>query len=366
MRDCGKLSGLKNLFLLLFVLSFSFAIISCGSGPMSKVGEPEIVVEAMDNGTWGLDFNLAPPNTGPANPDIPYGALGKSIDSLDILTGFTIEAWVYPRSGLPATPTGTVWGRGGDEEGIVFYFFNGKPFLYLKYSNRLPQTTPYLMAKDNTVVHPSNTWVHIAGVYTTQNHTVGPNAHATCADGDFRAAASHLDFYTNGVYKGCGPTEGRALPALDLYNEALGKSPSYGDSYACSSGSGPGCPTFMPHVHAKGNLVIDEVRIWETDRNATDINACKNNELGAVAPCDITNPTLLSYWKLDEGAGEIVITDSALHQNNGILTYCDQSCDAGGATFKEYDCAAINAVTPGICTDPWIDFAVTNPPGLHP
>lgn len=351
---------MKLIKLLMFILLISFCSIiqyGCGGGndevSVSLAEEPVVPLvpdppAIPDNGDWAIDLSVSPPDTGPAL-EVPYVALGKSIPSMANME-FTVEAWVLPQI---TNARGTIFSRGGDDEGMIFFFTNGRPYILLKYIDRSPGSAPAFQARDS-VAYPADTWVHVAGVFTTAFHT---GVHAPCFG--YESQASHLDIYTNGLFRECGPTEGRSMAVMNYY-ETIGRSPTYGSYYACSFGSGWGCPTYVPNVQDKGNLVIDEVRFWGTARSAADIAACRNAELiPGTGQCGIENVGLLSYWKFDEGAGETIINDWALDQNNGSLEYCDANCDIGSATSIVYDCAAIAISNPGVlCTDPWIDNAL--------
>ncbi len=58
--------------------------------------------------------------------------------------------------------------------------------------------------------------------------------------------------------------------------------------------------------------IIDEVRIWNAVRTEDEIDRWMN------LPLYGSEPDLLGYWRLDEGAGQ-VITDSTSFTNNGTL-----------------------------------------------
>lgn len=354
MRNFRRLAGIKNFFTILIVLSFSFVFISCGNGPMSKVGEPEIVIEAIDNGDLALNFGVAPPNTGPS-AEVSYVALGRSIDSM--ADGeFTFEAWVKSPT---AAVYSTIFARGNDGEGLQFFLGSSRPYFVLKYGDRGPCETPtYWVRTPDAYKVPVNTWEHIAVVFTKADHT---GVHPTCimTAAGYEDDYSHLDIYTDGQWRDCGPTGGREFPALATSSEFIGRSLTYGINYVLNNP--PTCTsTNLPNTQDPGKIIIDDVRIWETARSADDINECYNRELGVGAgQCGSENPFLLSYWKLDEGPGETTITDSALHQNNGGLEYCDADCDFATAHNLLWDCDALAISNPGVlCTDPWVNNAL--------
>ncbi|MBI4843727.1 MAG: hypothetical protein HY809_05310 [Nitrospirae bacterium] len=327
-----------TLLVFLLVAVFFVIFLSCTSKAFSA---------PVDNGDWAMDFSISPPNTGTAS-EIGYVPLGQSIPSMAGIE-FTIEAWIYSKA--TTNVYSSIFSRGGDDEGFNFFMANGKPYLALKF---LDVSTAY-NARYN-VAQPNNTWIHVAGVFTTQNHT-GVHAACTAAAGA-EGQASHMDIYMNGVYRDCGSTGGRALPAFQYHGftinpmyEWIGRSPTFGMNWNL---------VIMPSPGDKNWLIIDDVRFWKAARTAADIAACRNAELVAGAgQCGIANANLIGYWKFDEGTGETMITDSSIIQNNGSLEYCDYDCSGPFATSKSWDCAAIAITNPGLtCNDPWRNNAV--------
>ncbi|MBI4844257.1 MAG: LamG domain-containing protein [Nitrospirae bacterium] len=354
MRHFRSLTGAKNILQFVIAVLFCLALISCGSGPQSKVGESEGPVERVDNGRWAINLNQAPPDTSISVNEVSYVALGKSVPSLAGMQ-ITVEAWVY----TPLTTGnvgGAIFARGGDDEGFMLFIANLKPFIIIKYIDRAAtNVSPILQARFNTA-QAYRTWFHVAGVFTTSNHT---GVHATCTvTPGAESAASHLDIYVNGAYADCGSTEGRAFPALSIYNEAIGRSATLGTNWVSIGGT-----SYLVNPSDRNTLIIDEVRFWGVARSAADIAACRNAELvPGTGQCGMENAGLIGYWKLDEGASvanfSSDIADWSLTENNGGIEYCDRDCTGPQATSIKWDCEALAETKPGVaCPNPWVDLA---------
>ncbi|MBI5764277.1 MAG: immunoglobulin domain-containing protein [Planctomycetes bacterium] len=101
--------------------------------------------------------------------------------------------------------------------------------------------------------------------------------------------AGTMRLYRNGQEVGSGPA---AASSGNLTNLNFG--------YRTSNGNHP------------WNGQIDEVRIWNTSRSASQINANMNHSLVG------NEAGLIGYWRFDEASGQVV-TDGSVTANNGTL-----------------------------------------------
>ncbi|MBI4824805.1 MAG: InlB B-repeat-containing protein [Nitrospirae bacterium] len=312
----------------------------------------------VDNGDWATDFSINPPNTG-TSPEVGYVALGQSIPSMAGME-FTIEAWIYGLYPALNNSPGihNIFGRGEDVVGFNIWWASGRANFAVKYPD---VATAYMVRAPAGTAAAPNIWTHMAAVFTKEDHSTGPNAHADCtAAGSIgaRAQSPHMDIYVNGVYGDCGTVGSRQLESLGNSYEMIARSPTIGPALW-------GIPS-MPSPNVKSQLIIDDLRFWGTARSMADIVACKTAELvPGTGQCGMGNAGLLSYWKLDEGTGQKIITDSSIHQNNGSLEYCDYNCDGPFSTSKSWNCADVAITNPGVlCTDPWVNNPLAGGPSV--
>jgi hypothetical protein len=113
-----------------------------------------------------------------------------------------------------------------------------------------------------------NRWYHVAGTYDGVN----------------------VRIYIDGVLKGTTPAN------ITIGNTGL-LTFGYHDL--------PGVPYYLPGT-------LDEVRIWNVARTASEIQATMNQTLTG------SESGLAGYWRLNEGSGQIVV-DSTANGNNGQL-----------------------------------------------
>jgi hypothetical protein len=162
--------------------------------------------------------------------------------SLTINNAFTLEAWVYRR------PEGNYWqvalSKGNtDPYGLTV---SGDEFLHFELEGSQLNTPPASV--------PFNTWTHIAGTW----------------DGNTMRA------YVNGV-------------ELASMSKSALLSPSELPFLIGAAG-------YTPHEFWNG--VIDEVRMWNVARSATEIRDSSATMLMG------TEPGLVAYWQFDEGSGQ--------------------------------------------------------------
>ena len=69
-----------------------------------------------------------------------------------------------------------------------------------------------------------------------------------------------------------------------------------------------------PNPNTKYNGIIHEIRMWNAARTQLEIQSSMNVYLSG------NEPGLIGYWRLNEGAGQI-INDLSVYQNNGVLGY---------------------------------------------
>jgi hypothetical protein len=83
---------------------------------------------------------------------------------------------------------------------------------------------------------------------------------------------------------------------------------------------------------------MDEVRVWASERNATEINNNYNKPLAG------NEPNLVAYYPLDEGAGNIV-NDLTSNNNDGTLTNMNASNDwvTGAPAFNNANRVVLTA-----------------------
>ncbi len=223
--------------------------------------------------------------------------------SLDFSTAMTIEAWVRP------TATGAYQGivcRGSST--------NSENVFILETSNT-NQYRFYIYQTDLTVVdviNPStfttSAWAHVAAV----------------VDG------TDLRLYVNGVLTDSDVSDGTInLETTPLY---IGR--YRGDTFGQFTGN------------------IDEVRIWNTARTATQIQDNMFEEL-------VGNETgLVAYYRFDEVAGSTSLPDESTNSNSGTLTNMTPASDwvtaAAREPFKTTGATNWNSTTT------WKDNAVPN------
>jgi hypothetical protein len=175
-------------------------------------------------------------------------------------TGYTLEAWIKPSS---ISDIKSIVRKDGDYN---FYLNNGTVAAEAWVNGT---GTPTMYKVTGTVQNvTAGTWTHVAATWNP--------------------AANTMSIYINGV----------AIPTTTVVesinasgNFLIGVSQTYGQPFAGE---------------------VDELRIWNTPRTATQISASRNSFLSAGSP------GLVAYYKFDEGTGTTT-ADATGNGNNGTL-----------------------------------------------
>jgi hypothetical protein len=180
----------------------------------------------------------------------------------------TVETWVKFNTISTGGNAAFLVCKGGDRTNGAYILAQGMledntlGFEIAPYSSLWVINTPPLTLEINR-------WYHVAGTY----------------DGNT------LRIYVDGVFKGSkdigAVTIGNSSPLYFSFDE-VGSYPYYFDGE------------------------MKEVRIWNTARSDSEIQADMNNALSG------NEPNLAGYWRLDEGSGQIV-HDYSINGNNGQL-----------------------------------------------
>ncbi len=151
-----------------------------------------------------------------------------------------------------------------------------------------------------------DTWVHIAAVLTSVDHSATVDTNCT----NVGAQTPHIEIYVDGELENCASTGSNY--AKGILNEMIGRSQVRDAEW---SGIGTGGAK-------KLNAVIDEVRFWRGPRTAAEIQQCMNQELVVgTGTCGMNHPDLVGYWRLNEGSGR-TISDYSGSGNTGTKNYC--------------------------------------------
>jgi hypothetical protein len=206
---------------------------------------------------------------------------------------FTLEAWVNPATGYglfasSGDPVEVIsrWGNGGAGNATYRLGINSTGKVVLSV---FTGSASSVVTSASTV--PTNTWTHIAGV---------------------RAADNSLNIYINGVLNA---TLASALtPQSSTYAIYFGKPIAGSNRY-------------------KGS--IDEVRIWNVARTATEIQNTRNGSFASA------QSGLVAYYKFNQG-----ITG---HNNTSVTTLIDDSGNNRNGTLTSFSLTGTtsNWVAPG-------------------
>ncbi len=187
---------------------------------------------------------------------------------------FSIEAWVKC-SALGAVQTIVSKGDGGGGgEWNLRIAANGRPRFLL-----CDQSVPAILAIEADYLIPVDVWVHIAGTYSGSGTNAGMKIYVN-------GVLQNQTSVNTGVYVAM---ENTTVPML-IGNQYFGA--TYNAPFA-------GC--------------IDEVRLWSTERTATEISTNKNIEVASNAT------GLVGQWKMNDGSGTTA-TDSNANAKHGTLT----------------------------------------------
>lgn len=222
------------------------------SGP-TTICQGDSVILKSSGSNLGNALNL---NGGSGYVDVPPTT---SITNLG-KTGYTLEAWIKPGS---ISDIKSIVRKDGDYN---FYLNNGTVAAEAWVNGT---GTPTMYKVTGTVQHvTAGTWTHVAATWNP--------------------AANTMSIYINGV----------AIPTttvVELVNASgnflIGVSQTYGQPFAGE---------------------VDELRIWNTPRTATQIANSRNSFISAGTP------GLVAYYKFDEGTGNTT-ADATGNGNNGTL-----------------------------------------------
>lgn len=211
-----------------------------------------------------------------------YAALSNDND-LNATEKITVEAWIKPTQwGLNSSNGSIVCKHGwtlGEEGFVLRAGGNGELSFNIAGLDDHGVYSGWQEVVSNPGAIPLNTWTHVAGTY----------------DG------KKLRIYINGSQAGILNFKGSIVPAVS-YNLKIGKIADNGTS----SGR------FW-------NGYIDEVRIWKTTRNASQISSGMNEHVDASTAND-----LAGYWRFNDGSLN-TITDLGSGNNTGTVsgaTWC--------------------------------------------
>lgn len=312
----------KATFLLIsaiLVLCLGFIIAGCGNDPQLKASEPE-------KGQFALDFTDCPIA---GSCLVTYESNGAPVESLENkASGYTltIEAWIKPKS----TSTGIVIGRGTSRGATLSVISESatevKPRFEIRRVVDSPKsptgtsTARYLI--DGNAITVNALWHHIAGVLTNTDHSnlAFYPTHPVCLnvsgnpDATIAADPWHLDIYQNGTITACTETYGGTTVAGDSDPTVAA------DSHA-----------HEPEGHTAGIQflgIIDEVRIWNINRENDIVNAqWRNRELDSSEL--MSNMILYSRFNRGEGAD---VSDWSGVMGNGVKEY-----PLGGNVFADWE-----------------------------
>lgn len=206
--------------------------------------------------------------------------------SLDITgTAITMEAWVYPTSFQPNIWQGNVINKNDISQSGYMLRVGGTGQVNFNYGS----FGAWNELNTGINVLSLNTWQHIAGTYDGITARIYVNGVEVAAIGHTTSIASANN------------------PLL------IGEDPEWTGRYF------PGR--------------IDEVRVWNVTRSASEIMAAMNDEM-----CT-TDRNLVAYYRFNDGvaggnnAGQITLTDESGNGNNGtILNFANSGTTSNWAT----------------------------------
>ncbi len=327
MKSFGQLKGKLKLVLIsaILILCTSFIFVSCGKGPQLKVDDPS-------KGAYAIDFTLCPS----AICRILLGSSQFHSNPNKTIAGkeLTVEAWVKSKAASAAAYTGGITGR-FDTAGIAIYMKAGVPKAVIRRvgaSGAATATADYIASSNMTAI-ADTLWHHVAGVLTADDHSA---THADCTNktDDFDCTGTtptgdpiitcntgiHLDIYVDGVYRDCNTTYGEdndtAVTAPALTEEA-------GDEFLGVGTFGEALTEDVDGVTLADVFpgIIDEVRLWGTDRSVADIVACKGKELTLDSgTCGRMTSDLIAYLRFNKGTSDSAI-DWAETGGAGTMEY---------------------------------------------
>lgn len=260
------------------------------TGTLTNIGLTSTTSNWVDSDGVISDQNSAQSLIGPGNALDFDGSddyvLVSDASSLDITGNLTLEAWIN----LTTTPPSA-------NEGIVAKFLNaGNQESYALNITTGGGNVEFIITSDgstdetltSTSAISTGVWTHIAAVFT-------PN--------------TSLEIYINGILDNSAATSLATIHSgtADLW---IGASSILG-------------------ANNQINGIIDEVRIWNVARSATNIQDNMYEELTG------SETGLVAYYRLDEISNTGTAADATVNSNTGTLTNMSAANDWVDATARE-------------------------------
>ena len=307
----------------ILILCAGFFIVACGVGPATKVAN-------YNAGPFAHEF-----------ADLTLNVASATFPSIQGDT-LTVEAWV--KQNASSTSPAGIFGR-YDATGALMWVTNAVPkFAIRVFTSPAASSTDYTVSA--TTALTDDTWVHVAGVLSNEDHSgIDTDDHSAidCVDGDGNATGGnaetpHLDIYIDGALEACATTWGDTDDPTPTAPQGVEDPNKFTvpDNSVNMAEIGYINNLLTPLVEATtgGSFdgAIDEVRLWKSERTATEIANCMDAELSAGnAECDINDTSLLGYWRLNSGSGSDVhdssgsglggtVEKDALHWEHGWVT----------------------------------------------
>lgn len=269
LKDVYKQKSLLILTSLILILCAVFIFISCGAGPQLKVQDP-------DKGAFALDFSSCSGDYCRVlllSSDLPSSVGNKPL---------TAEAWVKVKA---TNTTGAIMGY-HEQEGLMMFVRNNVPNFSIV--RVIGTSTSFTVSSGVSLIQDA--WTHIAGVITDNAHS---HVSTTSCPPAVMIQEPHLDIFVEGTFRDCA-TSGSAFPGVEPSLEVPLAVGVRGDRGVVVEA---GIDTDTPF-----NGIIDEVRLWGTDRTESEINACMNGELSNDGgTCGRLQDTLILNLRFNEG-----------------------------------------------------------------
>lgn len=239
-----------------------------------------------------------------------YVTFGQSSNPMFESAQVTVEAWVKPTYNIQGGSdsnyghkNGTVVAR-SEFYGILyggwtfeFSYFDGS--LQFGFTNSsYGSTTDYI--DSNQVVWSASSWYYIAVTY------------------DPTLPSGNLKLWVNGTLD----SQKDDHNSIYYDSRSLQVAEMGDDAYSLFNG------------------LIDEVRIWNVSRTAADIQNSWNRTLSNT---EIANPSLLGYWRFDDGSG-LYAQDSSSYHHTGTLMNGPQWINVGAPIVNDQTPPVIESV----------------------
>lgn len=202
--------------------------------------------------------------------DVPNGSALAANSTL------TVEAWINPASFGATSAQNSIFCKHGWSFGEGGYVLrcggNGVVSFNIAGLDAGGNPTSWIEVASQANVIPLNSWTHVAGTF----------------NGDT------LNLYVNGLLSAQTPFQG-SITGSSLYSPKIGRlSDSFGGRYFSG--------------------LIDEVRVWNRDLSAAEINDRMNRHLNPAAETG-----LVGYWRFNDGPGATTTTDFSFSAGNAAV-----------------------------------------------